>query len=466
MPACGGSPCAQVGVDVRTAEGVDRLLGITDQQQAALGLCVVQRVDAGEQAILQRVGVLEFVDQRHRKLPADQLGQALAVVAVQSLVEAAEHVVEAHFRPLPLGFGKACAHPGRRVLQGLAVRAGQRLQACRQLAQRIQRRVRRWLALFPHLGQALRGEALEAGIQAQFARLTLRPVAQAIQPGLVVLGTQLAGIDLLVGHRLVEQLLQLIDPLRPGRLELGKGLLLLAQGGLQQAVQRLLRRRAGLVEQRLQRRPQAIRAAPGLHHPLQGLAVQRVAVQAPVVAHHLGEQLAVVGLQLLGEQAAAVEGMLAQHALAPTVNGRDGRLVHPLGGAVQALRAVGPGLAWIIGAQQAQQRVAGLLVAEGLRRLHQAVADTFAQLAGGGVGEGHHEDFRGQQRPGERLRAAMPEHQAQVQGGDGVGLAGAGAGFDEPAAIQRKIQGEGTGGAHGCSSRCSSITWKALPSRW
>jgi hypothetical protein len=36
---------------------------------------------------------------------------------------------------------------------------------------------------------------------------------------------------------------------------------------------------------------------------------------------------------------------------------------------------------------------------------------------------------------------AVAQHQAQVEGGDGEGLAGAGAGLDEAAAVQRETQG-------------------------
>ncbi|MNK83736.1 hypothetical protein D3C87_1035610 [compost metagenome] len=79
---------AQVGIDVGAAEGVDRLLRITDQEQAALGIVVFDAIDALEDPVLHRVGVLEFVDQRHRKLFADQGRQALATIGLQSRIEA------------------------------------------------------------------------------------------------------------------------------------------------------------------------------------------------------------------------------------------------------------------------------------------------------------------------------------------------------------------------------------------
>ena len=122
------------------------------------------------------------------------------------------------------------------------------------------------------------------------------------------------------------------------------------------------------------------------------------------------------------------------------MDGGDRRLVHPLRGDVQAAGAGRPLLGREVAAQLPEQVVALLFVAEHLGRLHQAGTDAVAQLAGGSVGEGHHEDFRRQQLAGEAVGAAVAEHQAQVQGGNGEGLAGTGAGFDQPAAVQWEAQ--------------------------
>ncbi len=54
----------EVGEQVGAAEAVDRLLGVADQEQRAMA--ILGAVDAVEDAELQRVGVLELVDQRHR----------------------------------------------------------------------------------------------------------------------------------------------------------------------------------------------------------------------------------------------------------------------------------------------------------------------------------------------------------------------------------------------------------------
>ena len=68
---------------------------------------------------------------------------------------------------------------------------------------------------------------------------------------------------------------------------------------------------------------------------LQVWRVQRVALLAPVVLQGFGQALGLVGLQGFVQQAATVQRMLAQHALAPGINGEDGGIVHALGGQLQ-----------------------------------------------------------------------------------------------------------------------------------
>src|SRR5690606_18548958 len=60
VAAFGGGPRLEVGEDVRATEGVDGLLGVADQQDGAVvALLPADAVDALEDAVLQRVGVLE-----------------------------------------------------------------------------------------------------------------------------------------------------------------------------------------------------------------------------------------------------------------------------------------------------------------------------------------------------------------------------------------------------------------------
>ncbi len=168
-----------------------------------------------------------------------------------------------------------------------------------------------------------------------------------------------------------------------------------------------------------------------------------------------------VGFQGLGKQAAAVESVLAQHALAPAVDGRHCGFVHPLRGHVQAVGASCPQRWLVVIAQLLKQRIRlAQLATEKARGFCKTGTDAFAQLLGSSVGEGHHQDLWRQQLAAKALLATMAEHQAQVQRRDGEGLAGTGAGFDQLAAVQGKRQGQGGRGntkAHRALSSLPSV---------
>ena len=80
----------QIGEDIRAAEAVNRLLGVADEEQYALGV----GVNTVENRVLQRVGVLEFVDEGGGELVADGFRQAFARGSVEGVVEIAQQVVE------------------------------------------------------------------------------------------------------------------------------------------------------------------------------------------------------------------------------------------------------------------------------------------------------------------------------------------------------------------------------------
>ena len=97
-------------MDVGTAEGVDRLLGVADHEQAGfprLGLVGIggDPVDALEDPVLHRVGILELVDQRHRELLADQCARR-SPPGLQA--RAAEQVVEADLGTPLLSISSSC----------------------------------------------------------------------------------------------------------------------------------------------------------------------------------------------------------------------------------------------------------------------------------------------------------------------------------------------------------------------
>ncbi|MNW02360.1 hypothetical protein D3C71_1981290 [compost metagenome] len=98
------------------------------------------------------------------------------------------------------------------------------------------------------------------------------------------------------------------------------------------------------------------------------------------------------------------------------MDGRHRRLVHPLHGDFQTAGATRPVRFRVVVAQLMQQRVGtGQFAAEETRSFGQTGSDTFAQLLGGGIGEGHDEDLRRQQLSTEALCFSVAEDQAQVQ---------------------------------------------------
>ena len=82
-------------VYVRAPEPVDRLLGITDQQQGTVGIIVCGSIDTVEEAVLQGRCVLEFVNQCYGVLRQNPRAQHSAVLACQSTVQALQHIREA-----------------------------------------------------------------------------------------------------------------------------------------------------------------------------------------------------------------------------------------------------------------------------------------------------------------------------------------------------------------------------------
>ncbi|MNS87662.1 hypothetical protein D3C72_1216110 [compost metagenome] len=183
------------------------------------------------------------------------------------------------------------------------------------------------------------------------------------------------------------------------------------------------------------------------HRAGQGLA-HRIELGAPVVAHRLQPELAVVGQKFGFKEGARLEGVLLEHPLAEAVDGKDSRLVHlPLGGQ----QAAGRQLVILHLCQQlGQQGVTAVAAHKGEPRLVDSATDPPAQLGGGRFGKGHHQDLGHRQRPlvGARLthigalfdERAVTQQQAQVETGDGVGLAGAGGGFDQSFTMEGKTQ--------------------------
>ena len=94
----------QVGVNIRTAKAVNRLFGVADEKQRA----VLGNENLLEDFILQRVGVLEFVNQCGFPVFGNGAGEGFAVGVVgQRGVDIEQQVVETAFAAGFLHFGKA-----------------------------------------------------------------------------------------------------------------------------------------------------------------------------------------------------------------------------------------------------------------------------------------------------------------------------------------------------------------------
>ncbi|MND57657.1 hypothetical protein D3C80_487910 [compost metagenome] len=115
MTASRGLTRLQVGVNVSATEGIDRLFRVADHEQATVIQVVGNAVDGFKDPVLNRIGVLEFIDQSDRVLFANGLGQTLTGRALQGLVKAIEQVVETDFGTPALFFIKTLAH----LMQGM-----------------------------------------------------------------------------------------------------------------------------------------------------------------------------------------------------------------------------------------------------------------------------------------------------------------------------------------------------------
>ena len=264
-----------------------------------------------------------------------------------------------------------------------------------------QRRHRAGVAC-PHLLQAVRGQPLPAGLEVGQGGIafTAGPGCQGLDPAREPGDRELLAVPALLGRRRlrlheVEHGLAAFDP---GRAQL-------RQRGIDRGPafsQYLLQRhrvaveRVALAQQVAHVLVQRGLVAPDLQQFPQRLFRQRIAFAPPVVLHRLGQQGLLVGDQFLVEQAAAVEGMFAQHALAPGIDGVHAGLVHALGGHRQLPgRLVACLLVGVVGQQALQERVGGRrrLAAKAACCFEQAGPDAVGQLARGCAREGHDQDL-------------------------------------------------------------------------
>ena len=455
VAASGGLPHRQVAVDVGASKAVDRLLGVADQQQGARPAVVADAVEPVEDAGLHRRGVLELIDQRHRVLRQHALPQSQRRLAVglwvQRLVEPVQQVGKTKAAGLLLERRQPAADPGCCVQPQAGAQWRQRVQRLQQSGQGLEvighlLDPGAWLERFLQTGGAQTGGAgLEVG---RIGAVALGPGRQRRQPGAVKTRRQLALVEGAGLERKlrVQPVAHRFGALRPAAFEGGHRPRPLGAQALDQVTQLAL---AGVSGQHLiQQGPgvigQRTEIAPDRQCAVPGRAWQRVELGAPVVACGLGQQRGLVGGEFFIKQAAGIKRMLAQHALAPGVDGVHRRVVHALGRHRQPPgRCLARWSGGMVGQQAGQQAVVrgGLgLAPKNTGGFKQAGADAVGQLAGGGPGKGHHQDLGRLQRTLKRRSIAVAQHQAQVERGNRPGLARAGAGLDQTAAPERKAQ--------------------------
>ncbi|MNS86893.1 hypothetical protein D3C72_1208110 [compost metagenome] len=406
-----------------------------------------------EDAVLLGVGILKFVYHRDPIGGANAIAEPLAKTGAERPIEIFQQVIERELMSLPLARLHPAAHHLGGPLQDKVANAGAARQQFVDLAEQ---RQGWWRLPLAQLGfQCLLAEALEILGQLVTAALVLRPVADLGEPAFVVL----AGIELHLPLGLAADLVRLRQPFALHRSDATHGRLMADCEGL--VTQGRMDLQLAVVEPAAHLPQQGGGARPECAHRAGEGLVHRIELGAPVVAHRLQPELAVVGQKFGFKQGARFEGVLFQHPLAEAVDGEHRRLVHlPLGGQQPACR-----LLVILHFQQqlGQQRIRTLAAQEGEACLVDAGADPPPQLGGGGLGEGHHQDLGHRQRSlvGAGLTRLLPfldewavaQQQPQVETGDGVGLAGAGGGLDQPLAMEGEAQGIECLGHYFSSSR-------------
>ena len=403
-------------MNVAAPKCVDGLFRITDHDQGLLWQVLAHPVDVVENPVLRRVGVLELVDHCHRILARHACRQLFSARLIQRTQQLREQIVEIHLAFLVARGTVARLDPVHRMQQHGLVTIGrqgsqfgwQRLhglqgrmhgpvggeaehggqlgmffrghppgkplpQGCCgqffQSRQFIRREIGQFpveLQYFPH-GQGampIPFKALDVGKGHRHQIRFPYPDTQRVQPGAtpaVPVNTTIQPLACrVVGSP--EKLRQLVYPALPPRcLEPFERFAPL----LPCLAKRLCRRqpltRQGIpfFQQVAHGRLQAFgRIPPAVQHRRR-LVVEPLTEYPPVIAARLGQQAGRVIAERQVEQSPAVEGVFAQHALAPAMNGEDGRLVHAFGRELQATRTRRPARHRHIVAQFLQQPVIG-----------------------------------------------------------------------------------------------------------
>ena len=311
---------AQIGKDIGAAKGVDRLFRVADQQQRQLGLIKIERA---ENTILLRIGILKFVNQRHRIAGANGVGQQRAARLLQRLVETAQQIVEAEQRAQALLFTHRVAHFHQRAGDN---QIAQRERLGEKGLYRLKQRMLRRRAFFGLLRQHALGETLQLFREEIVGCLAVGPLGDFRHPERQIF----AAVAALIHAGLADDAFDFVAHRPPLALHLADarqvGGVARRQGFI--VGRRPFQPRRFALQPGPQRRQQTLWPVPLGDDGARHIQRQRIAVASPEIRRRLLKQRRLILYQLLLEQHAGLEGVQVKHALAEAVNSEDRRFVH------------------------------------------------------------------------------------------------------------------------------------------
>ena len=173
--------------------------------------------------VLHRVGILEFIDHRHRKLPTNSACQAFALGAAQRGIQSCEQVVKAHTGQALFFAVQATGDPAGGMIENVRFRHRHGFQCRFEFGDGVHgRMMRRLLLAGPFFGKRVRLQGIETlGALARqelmrFSRIGCGPFSKVFHGFLKgVFGGAMQRFRLsLRGFR--QQLFQFVAPGRPG----------------------------------------------------------------------------------------------------------------------------------------------------------------------------------------------------------------------------------------------------------
>ena len=200
-----------IGKNIRAAKRVNRLFRVANQQQGRIRLMLP---DTAENAILLRIGVLEFINHCHRKTATDGCRQCVAAFTAQRRIETTEHIVKTQLTASTF----FCSHRFADLRQcpcDHQIANGQRLSE-QFINGNKERMLWRDAARFGTFFQKTLGEFFQGIRQLITLRFFLRPGAYLLNPLALITPVKFTSVD----PRGFQQSVQLINRIAPLLLDL------------------------------------------------------------------------------------------------------------------------------------------------------------------------------------------------------------------------------------------------------